>query len=193
MIDYEYIYDAFKRGEMEPFYMEMFPVLLRFSAKMLGEQYAFAAEDCVQDTVLSAYINRNTFQGVRHWRSWLLTAVHNRAIQILRKANSYDKYCELRDAESDVWEGVEAAMIKQETMDAFFNAIENLPEQYRQIVELNFEQGLKYEEVSKLLGISVAAVRKRRTNLINMLRAKFGDRFSSDTILLLLNSHILWT
>ncbi len=193
MTNYSDIFNSFQKGELTPFYDEMFPGLLRFTAATLGDTLAYMSEDCLQDVILSAYVRRDSFADASHWRSWLLVTIRNRAIELMRKTNSFNHYIENVDTADAQWAGVEAALIEQETMDSFFAAIRNLPTHYREIVELSFEQGLKNEEVGRQLGITEVAVRKRKAKLIEILRQRLGGRLTGDTIILLLNSNLLYT
>ena len=54
-------YHSFQSGKMDDFYTHVYPSLLLFAARNLGDNYAFLAEDCVQDAVYQAYQRRSTF------------------------------------------------------------------------------------------------------------------------------------
>lgn len=54
------------------------------------------------------------------------------------------------------------ALIRQETLDRLFAAIDRLPPQYREIFELNFEQGLKNKEIARLLDVAEITFKKER-------------------------------
>ena len=186
MADYSDIFSSFIEGELQPFYSMMYPGMLRFTAGILGDELAYMAEDCVQDVILSAYLRRDSFCDERYWRSWMLVSIRNRAIQLLRKVKSSQGYLNYIEGQDFDTNGVEAALIEQETMDIFFAAIDALPVRYREIVELSFEQGLKNEEVAGLLGITEVAVRKRKIRLIELLREKLGGKLDAETIVVLL-------
>lgn len=189
MIDYTYIYKSFILGVLEPFYTSYYPGLLRYTARILGGDLAWLAEDCLQDIVLAAYENRDSMESADQWRAWIFTAIRNRAIELLRKAGSARNYLgNMRPDE--IQAAVEADMIEQETMDAFFEAVRSLPDRYREIVELSFRQGLKNTEVAEILHITEVAVRKRKARLIEMLRMKLGNNMDSTTIIMLLGSQM---
>lgn len=65
-----------------------------------------------------------------------------------------------------------------------YAAIEELPEEYRQIFDLSFEQGLRNPEVAKLLDVAEITVKKRKARMIDLLRKRLGK--SSDEIIALL-------
>ena len=66
-------------------------------------------------------------------------------------------------------------MIEQETLDLLYRAIDELPERYRTLFKLSFEQGLKNAEVAHLLHISESAVKKQKSQFIRLLRDKFSS------------------
>lgn len=175
MPDYIYIYESFKSGRLGPFYAEMYPSLLRFTARLLGDDLALIAEDCLQDAILATYKNRGAISSSDDWRAYIIRSIKNRVIEVMRKASSKRNYSAHATLSASLeTDSVEADLIEQETMNAFFSAIASLPDRYREIVELSFEQGLKNEEVAKLLDITEVAVRKRKKRLIEILREKMG-------------------
>ena len=74
-------------------------------------------------------------------------------------------------------------MIEQETLDMLNRAIQELPEKYRQIFEVNYEQGLKNADAAAALNLSLANFNKRKARMITLLRDRFRD---SDTMQMLI-------
>ena len=131
------------------------------------------AEDCVQDAIVNAYQKRHTFNSPIQMKAFLYTCVRNACISILRKIDSQQNYLSEQETEYE-WE-ISAAIIEQETLDRLHAAISELPEKYRQIFDLDYEQGLKHAEIANLLGISIDGVTKRKAKMISLLREKFKD------------------
>jgi len=75
--------------------------------------------DVVQDSVLSTYMCRNRLESMNRWRSWLLVSIHNRAIEVVRKAESGNIYTEeLSAMNKDMSESdIHRALIEQEALD----------------------------------------------------------------------------
>ena len=69
-----------------------------------------------------------------------------------------------------------------------FTAIDNLPESYKAIVEMSFDEGLKNAEIAKRLGISESAVKKRKARMLDNLRNSMRDKEKLETIILFLCS-----
>ena len=80
-----------------------------------------------------------------------------------------------------------AELIERETMRRLFVAVDSLPEPYRRIFDLSFEEGLKNREIAAMLGISESAVKKRKARMLNLLRSAIGQ--SEETAIL---TFIVW-
>lgn len=189
-MDYDSLYDSFMDGKMVPFYRVMYPGLLTFASRLLGESLAFMAEDCVQDAVMSTYEHREELEDAVHWRWYMMRCVRHKALNLLRHKGVADVYASALagdDGDEEAVERVERdisyALIRQETLDTLFAAIDRLPQQYREIFELNFEQGLKNQEIARLLDVAEITVKKRKARMLELLRAWLGPE--ADTLILM--------
>ena len=64
--------------------------------------------------------------------------------------------------------------MRQEALDTLFAAIERLPDQYKDIFRLNFEQGLKNQEIARMLDVAEITVKKRKARMLDLLRGYLG-------------------
>lgn len=190
MIDYESLYNSFKSGRMIPFYKAMYPGLLTFASRMLGPSLAFMSEDCVQDAVLSTYEHRDEIVDAVHWRWYLMQCVRRRVSNLLRHKGVADNYASaVNDScgDGDVVEPDHSySLMRQEALDTLFEAIGRLPEQYREIFRLNFEEGLKNQEIARLLDVAEITVKKRKARMLELLRAYLGSDADALIVLFLL-------
>lgn len=168
----ETIIDEFKKGSMEPFYTSVYPYLITYAARILGSDYSFLAEDCVQDVVFRLYEKRNEYNTVSHFKSALYTSIHNNAISYLRKNDSHLKFLSTQQEES---EDFQASFIIQETLETLYEAIEKLPPKYHTIFELSFEQGLSIPEIANQLNLSVSGVKKQKSHMLDLLKSSLTD------------------
>jgi len=180
MIDYESIYRDFAAGRMLPFYKTLYPGLLTFASRLLGPSLAFMSEDCVQDAVLAAYEHRDNIEGAVHLRWYIFQCVRRRVSNLLRHKGVTDEYASAvndgaLDSDRNMERDYSYDLIRQETLDSLFAAIERLPEQYRQIFSLNFEAGLKNQEIARMLDVAEITVKKRKARMIELLRAYLGS------------------
>ena len=180
----ESIFQEFKSGKVSTFYNELYAKLLVYASRHLGADYAFLAEDCVQDAVYKAYEQRASFTSALTFKSFLYSCIHHAAIDILRKNQARSHYLSQQDDQTEFLNSI----IEQETLNLLYDSIERLPEKYRRIFELNFQQGLKNAEIAKLLNVTESADKKQKPQMLDLLRKdlqkKTGNHFLTATILL---------
>ncbi len=161
----------FRVGQIDGFYVEVYPSLLSFVLGILGDEQSLLGEDCVQEAIFKSYAARTSFDTPQHLKSYLYHVAHNNAVSLLRKQQSHRNYLSQSFDES---EDLSNAIIRQETLDRLSEAINSLSEPLREIYHLSFEEGLKNAEVASRLGISESLVKKRKTRMIRELRNKMG-------------------
>ena len=169
----EQTFQDFKSCRIDSLYAEGYSSLQAFAARYLTDSYAMMAEDCVQEAMAKAYQTRHTFTSPLQLKGFLFACVRNACVSMLRKAGSHRLY--LSELENGCEEELSAAIIEQETLDRLHEAIGELPEKYRLLFDLSYEQGLRHAEVARLLGITVDGVQKRRAKMVSLLREKFKD------------------
>ena len=177
----QHLYKDFVNGRMKSFYDEFYPTLLIYASRILGEEFSFLSEDIVQDTIYKTYLERNRLHSESSLKSYLYTSVHNSAVSVLRRAGSRNRYLNQLETASD---DLSNSIIEQETLRRLFVAIEKLPQPYREVIELSFGDGLRNAEIAEILGISVSAVKQRKSKLLLLLQRMVAD--GSDSALLLL-------
>lgn len=171
-----------RRGKLDTLYNKMYPGLLAYASHLLGAEYAFLAEDCVQEAILRAYEQRGAFESVFFFKAYLYTCIRNRAVSILRRSRAQENYlAEQNDADADLVND----FIREEVLNQLYNAIRELPAEHRRLFELSYEQGLKNAEVAALLRVSESTVTKRKAQTIELLRAALRRNGYYDVLLLL--------
>ncbi|MEZ0240844.1 MAG: RNA polymerase sigma factor [Chloroflexota bacterium] len=134
-----------------------------------------AAEDVVQDAFLGAWRNADRFVGSRGLaRTWLLSIVHHRAIDAIRRRRPAT---ELPDPEAptpdaltmpDVWGEVARGLDRT----AILAALETISAVQREALELAFFSGLTQVEVATRTGTPLGTVKSRmRLGLLGLRRA----------------------
>ena len=121
----------FQKGKLDLLYRNVYPGLILYAIKYLGEESEFLAEDCVQNAIFSAWERRNKFDSVYTFKAFLYMAIKNDIISIHRKNSARERYVrELEDASCFA-----NSVIDQEAQTLLYSAIEELPEKAK-IVEL---------------------------------------------------------
>ncbi|MCX7918997.1 MAG: sigma-70 family RNA polymerase sigma factor [bacterium] len=129
------------------------------------------AEDILQETFLRAYNNLSSFREEASFSTWLHRITTNLVISRFRKkklkTESLDEpividHEEMKQREIVDWSDIpDKTLLKKELNQVIDSAITALPLVYRTVITLRDIEGLSNEEVSKILGISIAAVKSR--------------------------------
>lgn len=167
---------------MAPFYERYFPGMVMYASRLLGNDLDWMADDCVQDAVLDAFQKRSTFTSAEQWRAHILACIRNKAVSALRKLSAMRNYADA-DSSTERHEADAArALIEHETLDSLYAAIRNLPDDYRQLLRMSFEEGMKNADIAAALGVAEITVKKRKVRLLEMLRRSMGDNCDILTI-----------
>ena len=120
------------------------------------------AEDIAQDAFVRAFVSLRGLKAPEKFRSWLLAIVANRA------RDWHKKRRESLGLELDE----RASPREDELRMAVVEAIESLPENYQVVAAMRHLEGLRYSEMSRRLGLSEVALRKRVHRANQILREK---------------------
>lgn len=125
------------------------------------------AEDIVQ-TVFLKLIEKNPKLEFGKERAWLTQVTVNACKDLLK---SFWK------RKMDSWEDAlhDTMVFMQEEESELFYAVMKLPTKYRVVVHLHYYEGYTFEEISKLLKISVSAVSMRMHRARNRLKQNLKE------------------
>lgn len=137
------------------------------------------AEDVVQDAFLSLWRSGARYDRTRgSVRSWLLSVVHNRAIDALRRDLP-------RDARDVGDEGLAERMQAPERTDAeaerrddarrVRSALHDLPAEQRRVIELAYFGGFTHSQISDMLELPAGTVKGRMRLGLAKLRLSLGE------------------
>jgi RNA polymerase sigma-70 factor (ECF subfamily) len=123
------------------------------------------AEDAVQDGFLAIWRNAQRFDASRgSLRAWLLTTVRNRSVDYLRGRRGRERYeLELSEqsrsnaAGSDPWREVSLSLEREAVRDA----LERLPSEQRQAIQLAYFDGYTDREVAAITQAPLGTVKGR--------------------------------
>lgn len=182
------IFRMFVAGKMSPFYKRFYPGMLMYASRMLGDELDWMAEDLVQDAVMDAFNKRHSFKDAEQWRAHILSCIHNRAVSARRRLAAMRNYTtEHGRPENQVEDDASRSLIEYEMLDALHAAINELPDEYRTLLRLSFEEGLKNSEIAARLGVAEITVKKRKARMLEMLRAKLGNNIDAVILTFLLS------
>ena len=142
------------------------------------------ASEALQDAFLRAYRFIGKFQFKSSFFTWLYRIATNVSLSKLRKREKVDivsidqpvnEEGDLPFEIPDVKYGPEKLMKQRELHAALQKAVDELEADYRSVVVLRDLEGLSNEEVSKVLDLSVAAVKSRLHRGRLVLREKLSS------------------
>lgn len=144
---------------------------LRRYARALARDVA-AADDLVQDCLARAIGKLHLWQEGTDLRAWLFTILHNQYVNQVRRAVREGKAVGLSDTEPMLTQA--PAQGKRLELRDLERAIAKLPVEQRSVILLVGLEGMRYEEVSEMLGIPVGTVRSRLSRGREALRRLIG-------------------
>jgi RNA polymerase sigma-70 factor (ECF subfamily) len=145
--------------------------------RMCGRQAM--AEDIVQESFLSVWRAGARYERERgSVRSWLLSVVHNRAIDAFRRGAAKDAR-DVRD------EGIAERLASPELIEAeverrddarqIRRALDDLPADQRQVIELAYFGGFTHSQIAEMLGLPAGTVKGRMRLGLSKLRVTLGE------------------
>ncbi|MCP4727244.1 MAG: sigma-70 family RNA polymerase sigma factor [bacterium] len=178
----EHLIEKFKEGDIYA-YNELVrrykDQLVNFAYRFLGDKDD--AEDIVQETFLRVYRKKDAYKSVAKFSTWIYTITGNLAKTELRRRKRRkilslsnigyeDKDFDLKDTESGPEEKVDKVISNRIIQDA----IQSLPEKFKEVIIFRDIQELSYEEISSIVKIPLGTVKSR----VNRGRLKLKEKLS---------------
>ena len=140
--------------------------------RMVGKRAA--AEDVVQEAMLNLWRSGARYERTRgSVRTWMLGIVHHRAIDSLRRATVHDRR---RTGDEDIAERLEAKertdveVARREEAREVRDALDTLPSEQCQVIELAYFGGFSQSEIAELLETPLGTVKGRMRLGLEKLR-----------------------
>lgn len=164
-----------KSGEADAFE----ELLRRYEGKVYGLSRSITrndsdAQDALQETFLSIYRKIGSFKEEASLSTWIYRIATNAALMKVRGRRhdertipmedyvpQYDERGERAIARPDWPPRGDEELLRGELRDVLNRSIGELPPDYRTVFVLRDQEGLSTQEVAKVLGLSVSAVKSR--------------------------------
>lgn len=162
------------QGDEEAFkylYEEYFHALLAVACKYVESE---VAKDIVQDIFFKLWSSPQKFNATEDLSFYLYRSVQNQCLNYIRDKKVEDSY--RNKAEVVTEDYFYNALLEEEIFIRLRKAIDELPEKYRNVINLNLE-GLSDKEIAKQLDISVDAVKQQKKRGKEQLRDKLTHPF----------------
>jgi RNA polymerase sigma-W factor len=144
------------------------------------------AADLVQETFMKAFASLASYRFEYRFSTWLYRIAANNAIDHLRKrkieALSLDRPVETRDGSVELqlpdWtHNPEFDFTRKQRRISIREAIESLPDKYRQVIIYRHTEDKSYDEIAKILDIPVGTVKARIFRARELLKKKLKGPF----------------
>lgn len=169
MHDYDVIFNSFKSGKMKLFYEKLYPGLLLYASRQLGDDLSYLAEDCVQDSILNSFINKNKFNSSYAWYAYILKCIFHSSLQIIRKHKSCQNFIDYTE-DNHVERDIETEILEQEILNTLYAAINSLSDKQKAILQFTYSENLKVAEIAKRMGVAEITIKKQKAQILFKLR-----------------------
>lgn len=144
------------------------------------------AEDVAQDVFVKIYTSIGTFNGNSSLSTWMYKITYHMALDHLKKKNrQFKRFKTLDDPEdteiislSDDKFVPEREFEDKELKDDLMNALRQLPEEQRILVELKDIHGFSYEEIIEITGLKDGTMKSRLNRARISLRKKLQSKWN---------------
>jgi RNA polymerase sigma-70 factor, ECF subfamily len=137
------------------------------------------AEDIVQEAFLSLWRSGTSYDRARgSVRSWVLSAVHNRAIDALRRTGAKTGRDVSDEGIAERLRAPEATDVEVERRDEarrVRGALDELPPDQRQVIELAYFGGLTHSQIAEMLDLPPGTVKGRMRLGLTKMRSALGE------------------
>ncbi len=139
------------------------------------------ARDLTQETFMKAFASLASYRSEYRFSTWLYKIAANASIDFLRKkriqALSLDRPLPTQDGSveievADNSYNPEKDLVRKEQRSGIEQAIESLPDKYREVIVYRHKEDKTYEEIADLLNVPVGTVKARIFRARELLKKK---------------------
>ena len=155
------------------------PLLMGSIFKIVGDHES--AEDVYQNVSIKIFQSLHSYNSSQSFSTWVYRVAYNCAIDYIRKRKPeiYYDSCDEHGIEEvfgveDPNPNPEEFMVHKEQISKLIEAVQSLPDKYRETSTLLYFNGLKIEQVSEILGIVKGTVRWRSLRARKLLKKELS-------------------
>lgn len=146
------------------------------------------AEDAVQNVFAKLWEYRDRLNIGISLRNFLFTMTKNHVLNVIRDENAaLEKQYELAQRIAEYDDDLVEKLEKQERMSLFYDAVEKLPPQKRQICKLKVEEELSNKEIAQRMGLSVNTIKTHYAEALKAIRRALAEKLINVIVLILLS------
>ena len=148
--------------------------LMRLFEQRLGDKDS--AADLLQETFIKVYLHLGDYSRSYTFGQWIYTIARNTLVDHLRRRADDVPIDERFRAPQATSPSPEESVIINQSNTHFYNAIEELSPEYRQIIEMRFLEEYSYEEIAEKLGRPIntikTQIRRARASVCKIILEK---------------------
>ncbi len=158
------------------FFNKYYPKLIWFALLFVKQHRA--AEEVVSDVMLNIFKKRNKLAKTDNIEGYIFISVKNQSLKYLRK-NKRQVYVDILESDTDLLMTTsispEFEYLENEFHQVVRSVIDTLPPKRKLVFKMIKEDGLKYNDVAKLLDLSVKTVETHMGLALKTLNEKIKD------------------
>lgn len=152
-----------------------YPQLCFFSNKIVNDRDA--AEDVVQEVFIAFWKQTTSFVNVNALRAYLYNSVQNRSLNHLEKITSRNNLNNSQVQDTFTDDDYLRKQLETEVIQEIFEAIDELPEQCRNVFKMSYIQRYEVKQIAEDLNVSVNTVKTQRLRAKKYLKERLKNVF----------------
>jgi RNA polymerase sigma-70 factor (family 1) len=142
------------------------------------------SEEIVQDVFIKLWEKRSMLTGINYFNAWLRTIARNTTTDYLRSLSAERLgLAKLAAQPKENNESTQNIAANREYDQVLYAAIKRLSPQQEKVYRLSREQGMKQQEIAKLLGISIYTVKEYMKLALRSIRGYLDDHIDIAVLL----------
>lgn len=142
------------------------------------------AEDILQEVFYELVQSYRLMKPVQQLASWLFTVARNKITDSYRKQKTtkLDNDLRLGEEEDDTFfmadllksndDAADTILMRESIMEALMEGLDELPEEQKEVFEMHELEGLKFEQIAALTGVSIKTLISRKRYALIYLRER---------------------
>ena len=130
--------------------------------------------DVISEAIYRAYKKLDTLKSEASFKPWILSIVHNTAVEEIRKSAKIIKTEEIADFPCN---GPEQGLTESISLKC---AVDSLKQPYRTAVVLFYYESLSVAQIAQITGTGTAAVKKRLSRARSMLKELLKEDWGNE-------------
>ena len=143
-----------------------YPALLAIAHSVLGDKHL--AEDAAQESLAKACSTLRGLRDPERFGRWLARICRNTSVSMLRSRGNLRFVEDLPDRPDHEEQGKDLELVRE--------VVRGLPAKYREVIYLRYYDGMTYERISVVLGLSVQALNGRLRRAKDLIRSQLQGK-----------------